>query len=234
MNDFLIQYYSLVTHSVEALAAFTGLLLYRKYKDSTAKYFIYFLFYSTLCDTLGSYTKYVKNDGLLSFLDGTLFQKNYWWFTLFWSVFSIVFYTFYYNKIIKNAKFKSVIKNSGYAFFLFSVGYIIINFDSYFKTSLPPITVFGALIIFLCTVFYFIEILLSDTILVFYKSLNFYISITIFIWWLIITPLGFFERYFFTSDWDFVFLKWQIYLFANIFMYLTFTFALIWCRPQNE
>ena len=78
------------------------------------------------------------------------------------------------------------------------------------------------------------EILLSDTILVFYKSINFYISVAILIWWLIITPIVFFEKYNTTSDWDYVFLKWQIKLFANICMYLTFTFALIFCKPENK
>ena len=70
--------------------------------------------------------------------------------------------------------------------------------------------------------------------LAFYKSINFYISIIIFIWWLIVTPLVFFESYNNTSDWSFVFLKWKIKLLSNVFMYLTFTFALIFCGPEQE
>ena len=94
--------------------------------------------------------------------------------------------------------------------------------------------ILGSLIIFLCTVFYFFEILQSDNILTFYKLLNFYISTAIFIWWLIITPLVFYDIYNSNYDWNFIFLKWQIYLFANIFMYSTFTFALIFCKPEIE
>ena len=119
-------------------------------------------------------------------------------------------------------------------FVLFSIVYISLNIDDFFNSSLPIIGILGAIIIFLCAVFYFLEILLSDSILLFYKSINFYISAAIFMWWLIVTPLVFFENYNTTSDWDFVFLKWQIKLFANIFMYLTFTFGLIWCRPQKD
>ena len=93
---------------------------------------------------------------------------------------------------------------------------------------------FGALIILLCTIFYFIEILQSEKILIFYKSLNFYISAAIFIWWLIVTPIVFYDIYMSNSDWNFIFLRWQIYLFANIIMYLTFTFALIWYKPEKK
>ena len=216
------------------MAALTGLILYKKYKHTSAKYFIYFLVYLTIGDFLGSYTKYIKNNGFLSFLDGTLIERNYWWFTLFWCVFSVLFFVFYYNKILHTPKHKSIIKYCGYVFFVFSIGYISINLDQYFSTSIPTIRIFGALIICLCTFLYFLEILLSNIISKFYKSLDFYITISILVWWLVTTPLAFFEIYNSTSDWNFVFLKWQVYLFVNIFMYLTFTFALIWCRPQND
>ncbi|SFZ94268.1 hypothetical protein SAMN05428642_10436 [Flaviramulus basaltis] len=234
MNDFLIKYYSLLTHSVEILSAVTGVILYKKYKHTPAKYFIYFLIYIGICDFLGIYTYYIKNNGFLSFLEGTPFERNYWWSGLYWKVGAVVFFAFYYNKILQNTKFKSIIEYTAYTFLLFSICYIIINFDAFFISSLRVLNIFGALIIFLCTFLYFTEILLSDRILKVFKSLNFYISVTIFIWWLVITPLVFFEIYNSTSDWNFVFLKWQIFLFLNIFMYITFTFALICCKPQND
>ncbi|MGB5417526.1 hypothetical protein [Algibacter sp.] len=234
MNDFLLKNYSLLTHSVEAIAALTGILLFKRYKNTSAKYFIYYLIVVSICDFLGSYTKFIENNGFFSFLEGTRFVRNYWWYTLFWKVLAIVFFTFYYHKILRKNKFKRIIKYSGIAFYLFSVVYIIFNIDDYFNSSLPLISILGAFVIFLCSGLYFLEILLSNKILVFYKSLNFYISGTIFIWWLIVTPLVFFENYNNISDWEFVFLKWQIKLFANLAMYLTFLFALIWCRPQND
>ena len=95
-------------------------------------------------------------------------------------------------------------------------------------------SLFGALIIFLCSTFYFIQILNTDKILVFNKQVNFYISIALFVWFLVTTPLDFYHIYFLNVDWDFIFLKWEIYLFANIFMYSTFTFALIYCKPENN
>ena len=190
--------------------------------------------YLTVCDFLGSnYIKHINNDGLLKFLDDTVFERNFWWSTIFWKVGAILFFAFYYYKILESNVFKNVIKYSGYCFFIFSITYIIFNWDDYFIRFFPIISILGAFIIFLCTIFYFIEILQSDEILTFYKSLNFYISAAIFVWWLIITPLVFYDIYNSHYDWNFIFLKWQIYLFANIVMYSTFTFALIWCRPQK-
>ena len=96
------------------------------------------------------------------------------------------------------------------------------------------LAVLGAFIILLCISFYFIEILNSDKVLNFYKSINFWISITLLIWWLVITPLVFYDIYFSAVDWNFIILKWQIYLMMNIFMYTSFTIALIWCKPENN
>ncbi|MGZ0014761.1 hypothetical protein [Yeosuana sp. AK3] len=234
MNEFLLEYKNTITFSIEILAAVTGLMLYNKYKQTAAKYFIWFLVYLSVGDFIGSYVHYIKNDGFLNFLEGTVFIKNFWWSTLYWKIGAIIFFSFYYNSILTNERFKRIVKYSGYSFLSFSIVYILLNWDDYFVQFFPIISILGAIIIFLCTAFYFFEMLNSEKILTFYKSINFYISAAIFIWWLIITPLVFYDIYNSHYDWNFIFLKWQIYLFANILMYSTFTFALIWCKPEND
>lgn len=232
MNEFLLEYKNTITFSIEILAAVTGLVLYNKYKQTAAKYFIWFLVYLSVCDFLGSYVDYIKNGGFLSFLEGTVFIRNFWWSTLFWKIGAILFFSFYYYRSLINKSFKRIVKYSGYSFLVFSIIYILFNWDDYFIIFFPIIDILGAVIVFLCTAFYFFEILSSEKILTFYKSINFYISAAIFIWWLIITPLVFYDIYNSHYDWNFIFLKWQIYLFANIVMYLTFTFALIFCKSE--
>jgi hypothetical protein len=190
--------------------------------------------YLSVCDFLGSYVHYIRNGGFLGFLEGTVFIRNFWWSTLFWKIGAIMFFSFYYNSILTNEKFKRIIKYSGYSFLVLSIIYILFNWDDYFIIFFPIIDILGAVIVFLCTAFYFFETLSSEKILTFYKSINFYISAAIFIWWLIITPLVFYDIYNSHYDWNFIFLKWQIYLFANIVMYLTFTFALIFCKPEAD
>lgn len=240
MQDFLLNNYTLLTYSVETMAALTGIFLFRRYRNSEAKYFIYFLVYLTIGDFAHMYTWLVYPDKLLSFLLGSLIEKNYWWSTLFWRIGAIMFFAFYYHKILKTQSFKKVIKYTSTGFISFSFGYILLNWKAFFISYFPIISILGATIVFLCTVFYFIETLQSDRVLTFYKSLNFYISVGIFIWWLIITPLVFYDHYtayevlVYERDWDYIKLRRLLYLSVNIFMYSTFTFSLIFCKPEIE
>src|SRR5690606_16038709 len=164
----------------------------------------------------------------------TVFIRNFWWTTFYWKIGAILFFSFYYHGILANKRFKMILKYSGYSFLIFSSIYVLCNWDAYFVQFFPIISILGAVIVFLCTAFYFFEILNSEKILTFYRSIDFYISAAIFIWWLIITPLVFYDIYNSHSDWKFIFLKWQIYLFANIVMYLTFTCALVFCKPDKN
>ena len=240
MIDFLLDHYSFITHAVEFMAAITGIFYYKKYKNSVAKYFIFFLLFVAICDSLNFYTRYVRPNEALSFLIGTKFQKNHWFSTLYWDIGAIVFYAFYFYRILKKQIFKNIIKYSGYLFFVFSLYYIGLHWETFFYQFFTVFDVLGAIIICMCSVFYFIEILESDKILEFYKSINFYISAAIFIWWLIITPLTFYDVYYTyeignpNRDYNFYYLRRQFFLFSNILMYSTFTFALIWCRPEKE
>lgn len=239
MKEFLLHNYFFLTHTIEAISALTGLLVFYSYKNSVSKYFIYFLVYLTICDFITGYTRLVYPDKLFHFLIGTLIQKNYWFSTLYWKIGAIMFFAFYYRKIITTETFRVIIKYASYSFLLFSIIYLLFNWEAFFVRFFPIISILGAVIVFICTVLYFIEILQTNKLLTFYKSLNFYITAAIFIWWLIITPIVFFDNY--TSyevgvyekrDWNYIKLKRLIYLSANIVMYSTFIFALIYCRPK--
>lgn len=234
MDEFLEQNYLIITPSLEFIAAITGLINYKKFKHTPAKYFIWFLCYIALEELLGTYSYYIRDFEFLFFLKGTRFRYNYWWFNLFWEIGGVLFFAFYYSKIFSSRIYANVAKYSGMVFLVYSFICVLSDMDLFFTGYFPSIRLLGALVIFSCSVLYFIETLQSDKILIFYKSLNFYISAIIFVWWLIITPLVFYDVYKFKQDKDFVYLKWQIYLFANIFMYLSYTFALIWCRPEKN
>jgi hypothetical protein len=238
LEEFLLKNYIFLSKLVEGIAVLTGLICYKKYRNTYQKYFIWFLIYIIIFDFIGSYTIYVAKYEFLypikQALKGTLLEKNYWVYTFFWSIGSILFFAFYYLKIIANRRYRRIIYYAALLFFLCSTTYIFLNINAFFMAAIPFIKVSGATVIFICVIFYFIELLKSDEVLTFYKSLNFYISSAIFIWWLVTTPVVFFEIYFSSADWNFVFLRGKIFLFMNIFMYLTFSFALLWCKPQND
>jgi len=216
------------------MAASTGLLLYHKYKATEAKYFIWFLIYVVLMEFIGMYPSYFSKFGITYIIEDSIFEYNYWYYTIFWFMGSTLFYIFYYRKILTDHRFKDILKYIGILFIIGFAVNIFISWKEFFDSFFPFVNILGAFIILLCLTFYFIEMLQSDQILSFYKSLNFYISATLLVWWLVITPLVFYNIYFSTADWNFVFLRRDIYLFVNIFMYSSFTFALPWCRPQNN
>ncbi len=238
MEEFLRQNYILITHGVEITAAIAGIIFYKKYKRTSAKYFIYFLIYVVIIEHLASYPRYVAEYDFLKdikdYLKGTKFQRNYWFYTLFWNIASAIFYTWYFKANIKNNLFKTILKYGLLLFIFSSTVYLINNWDWFFANMAVFINVTGALLILLSVCLYFLEILRSNFILRFHRSLNFYVAGVLIIWFLITTPLSFYNMYYSTADWIFIFLKWQIFLFANIFMYLTFTFALIFCESQDD
>lgn len=234
MNEFLIENYFLIIYSSEALAAVIGLFSLRKYKSTVAKYFIFFLIYSVLIDFSGNYTVFIKENGFLYFLKGTIFNTNYLFLTFFWIIVGTIFYLLYFRKIIKTPRLKIILKFAVLLYVPFCLIGLIVFHKSFFEGFVPFIQFLSVFAVFLTVSLYFYEILNSEIILTFYKSLHFYIASTVLIWWLIITPMIFHEIYFSTADWNFVFLKWQIFLFANVFMYLSFSFALLWCKPEND
>ena len=118
VSDFLLNNFSQITLSVEILAAVIGLILFKKYKHTAAKYFIYFLVYVVIIVLIGKYSHYVKDDGFLSFLDGTLLERNYWWYTIFWKIGAVLFFGWYYLKILLNTLHKKVLKVSLIAFLI--------------------------------------------------------------------------------------------------------------------
>lgn len=220
------------------LAALTGILCYKKFKHTPTKYFIWFLVYVFLMELIAAYPRYVYKYEFLKeaevFLKGTRFEKNYWFYTFFWIIASTLFYGFYFRELIDNQKFKKLLKYMLIGFCIFCIIYLALNWDVLFKGRTIPIDVFGIVTIMLAIILYLVEILNSNKVLVFYKSIDFYIAITLILWYIIVTPLAFYNMYFIKEDWSFILLKWQIMLFANIAMYLTFTLALIFCKPETN
>jgi len=77
-------------------------------------------------------------------------------------------------------------------------------------------------------------LLKSDDLLNLSKSFAVYATFGLFLWWLITTPIIFYETYNTTADWDFANLKRRVFLFANIFMYTCFVLGLIASKPQKN
>ena len=233
VDDFLDAYYDFITHFVEFVPTFLGIILFNRYKNTFVKYIIYFLVYVFFIELIGSYPRFLKENGYFYLIEGTLIQRNYWWFNLTWwiGLSSVMFYINY--KITKINRFRKVLKYGYYLYLLQVILFIIFKFEYLFKPGYF-ISVASLWMVLLSVTIYFFEVLNSKRIILFYKSLYFYFNSLIFIWILIVMPLDFFEAYFNIDDWNYVYFKYKIYLLSNTFLYLSLAAALLFCKPENE
>ncbi|MDT0558771.1 hypothetical protein RM697_08935 [Ichthyenterobacterium sp. W332] len=234
MEEFLRANYGLLTHGVELTSAIVGLSMYKKFRGSYVKYFIWFLCAVALIELIGSYPKYFIKWDLYHIIENTLIEENYWWFELLWSLGATIFLSWYLQQVNSIAYYKNVIKYIRYVFIVVTIIYLFKDWTAIFYPDSSFIGVTGSIVVVFSAFLLFLDFLLSDKILIFFKDINFYISSILFIWYLSTTSLVFYEIYFDKADWNFVFLKWQIYLIANMFMYLSFSIALLCCKPQNK
>lgn len=234
MEEFIKEHYTLITYSVECLAAVTGIVLYKKYKHTVAKYLIFFLVYAFLVDLLGNYPRHFYNLGLFYVIEDTLIEKNYWWFNIFWFFGTVGFVSYINYNIVEKKIFRKAIK---YIFFSYSAMfllYLVFKFENVFLILNSFITILSLWAVLSIISIYLLEILQSEKVIYFYQSIYFFINTAILLWFLILGPMVFYEIYFSTADWNFIILKWQIYLSVNIVFYLTLSLALIFCKPENK
>lgn len=238
MKEFLITYYSIIIKSLELLAAITGLLYYKKFKNSYERFFIYFLIYVLLVENFGAYTHYINRYQNLSWIKeaikGTVFQKNYWWYQIFWTINSTLFLCFFYKNNLVNKQSKLKFTLLGYGFFAISFFLIVLKWETLKYGFIKILDVLSFIITLFLISIYFFKTLKSEIILKFYKSLTFYISCGFLIFIILTTPLTFFESYFNTSDWSYITLKWAILFIANVFMYSTFILGLIVSKADKN
>lgn len=244
LNNFTLEdyirynYFYILNEGIIILAGLVGLIHLKKFKNTNVKYFIYFLVYVVFVEILGYYRRwYLTYDSLnwlKEILEGTIFEKNHLWYGLFWEVASALFLTFYFYSNLENKLYKNILKYSLITYVILTLICFALNYEIYYNDQVKSIWFLSVVQIIICTGCYFLEVLTSDKIMLFYKSINFYIAAVFFIWFLIKTPLIFYQVYYSKSDWSFVFLKRDIILFANVLMYSTFILALIFCKPENQ
>ncbi|WP_299130941.1 hypothetical protein [uncultured Winogradskyella sp.] len=232
MEEFLKENYFLLTHSIEFLAAVVGIYYFKKYQNTTAKFLIFFVVYAFFVDLLGRYPRYLKTLNLFYLIEDTKIQFNYWWYVVFWFGGLTTFITFLNYRIIENVLYKKVLKILYVLYVTQIFLYSIFNFEALFDPTERFFKITSIWMILVSVFLYLYQILQSYKIIEFYKSIYFYINISILLWTIITGPMMFYEIYFSTADWNFVILKWQIYLLVNFSFYLTLILAIIFCKQE--
>ena len=225
MISLIEEYYFLCFRSAEVFAALAGILCFKKFKnDKASKYLIYFLIYINCIEILASYTVIIDANpsfsSLKETLKNTVFKKNYWWYFLTWFIGANVFFSCYYYLIAENTSIKKAIKLILFLTLIFQFIFFVLFMSSSNYDYMIYAEVIDLFVIVFLISSYFIQLLNLENIISFYKLLPFYVSIGTLVFFIVTTPLTFFERYFTLSDPEYISLKYSIKLINFLQLYL--------------
>lgn len=211
----------------EVLAAITGLVFFYKYKNTKLKYFLFYLLLVVFVEFFGGY---ITKNKILVFVDENGFVYNMWLYNCYrFIVFTLFFYIYY--SIIDNKVYKKSIK----IFAIIYCSIYVLNWiflQNFIKESseLPKIT--GSLFLIITIIFYFLELLRSEKVLIYHKMLSFWISIGLLIFYSGNIPFALkWNNYMLIKGVHKLFLI--VYVLA-ILMYLIFTFGFIWSKKEEN
>ena len=157
----------------ELLAAIVGTIFFYKYKKTPLKYFLFLLWYIVLTEQL---SKYAGRTGFLIFYtDENGNHYTTWFYNLLRFVtFNTLFYVYY--KSLLTLKFKKWIKLFTIIYlFVFIINWIFLQDFIKERSEIPRIL--GSLFLIITIIFYLIELLRSEKILVFHRTLHFWVSV---------------------------------------------------------
>ncbi len=207
------------------LAAVFGLIYFYKYKDTFLRPMMYLLWTIAFVEFFSYFT---KKYGVLVYTDENGVPYTYWlynllYFGLFLTVFRI------YLKAITNKVYKKWIR-------YFIISYILISIVNWTMIQnfvlelsvLPYIS--GSIFLIITIIFYFLELLKSEKILLYHRQLLFWISIGLLLFHTGTIPFSLeINGYALIPGIHKLFL---IITFLSNIMYSMFTFGFIWSRKE--
>jgi len=221
---------SIISNSIkytELVSATVGTIYLYKYQNTHLKYFIILLWYITISEFLGWYV-IEYNVSSLIYIDENGWKYNSWIYNLLRFVtFNTLFFIYYKSLISKT--FQKWIKIFAIIYFII----VIINwsFIQNFineKSEFPRIV--GSILLIVTIIFYFIELLKSEKIIIFHKLLLFWISVGLLLFYAGTIPFILkYNGYALIPGIHKLFLI--VYILA-ILMYLIFTFGFIWSKKE--
>lgn len=219
---------SLIRDSIkysELISAIVGTVYFYKYKHTNLKYFLYLLWYITITEFLGWY---IRITGNMAYIDENGLVYNKWLYNILNLVLFCTVYIIYYRQL-KTQLFKKWIKT-------FIIMFLIIHFinwvfiQNFIREGAVLPRIIGSIFLIISIIFYFIELLRSEKIVVFHRLLLFWISVGLLLFYTGTIP--------FTLKWNgYMIIRGIHELFLIVYilaiiMYLTFTFGFIWSKKE--
>lgn len=226
--DYFIENFLLV-YILEIGAALAGTYYLRKTRTAVpySGLFVGYLWLVVGVETIGYYPvfNYFNDYYYLPFLKDTLFERNFWLYNVFKVITFAILYVFFIAQL-QSKKSKRIFKWITFFFVLTAVLNLILT-DVFFQKSSAFSFIIGTFILLTLIFAYYFELLKSDKILYFYKSLVFYISVGLLLWYVTVTPIFIFNKYFTSTSPEFVKLHATILNISNYFLYCMYILAFI-------
>ncbi|HKJ47538.1 MAG TPA: hypothetical protein VJ973_00525 [Christiangramia sp.] len=209
---------------MELIAALAGSIFLKRTesKDLSQKIFVRFLWSVLIIDILGGYSAlaYFNNYEFFWFLKGTPFARNEWYFNIA-EIYFICVYTYLFWKQLFEGKMRRLLK-------WLMIGYLVIAFlnismnDNFLRGDLMLNDMLGAFLIVFSVFLYLFDMMISEKVLSFYKSLFFYVAIGVTIAYLVRVPISIYGAFVNERNDAFLELFYALIRYTNIFMYSMF------------
>ncbi len=237
MQEFLSYLLSgtLYTLSIELIAALTG--VYYLSKTNYTKwnyYFVIYLWITLAVDITGLYSTiaYYSDFTYFSFVEDTVFTKNFWFFNVY-IVYAFSFLSLYFRSLLTSKILRKILKVLTGLYFIVSVSVFL--FSEVFFSEFSKFSFFAGVLILLLSVFiYYYELLVTDRILNLKYNLSFYFSVGLIIFYVCLTPLALMSNYLVSENVLFLKLYENFLLYGNLFLYSTFILAFLLCSKKNK
>lgn len=226
----------LVVFILELGAAVAG-TIYLKHTNTQTPYskiFVFYLWLVVIVEIIGIYpaVNYFTNFSFIPVVEGTVFERNFWLYNSYNIVKFVVLFLFFKAQLRNKINIK-IFNWIVPGFVIIAILNLIFS-DVFFTRSSAFTYITGSLILMILIFVYYIELLKSDRILFFYKTLAFYISVGLLLWHVAVTPLFIYNKYFSMTSPEFVQLHSTILKFSNYFLYGIYIIAFIICLPKNK
>ncbi len=226
----------IIINVFEIAAVVSGIFYTVKNKeDIYSRYFVYFLMFTVFIVELifGWLPGLIKKIDALSFLKDTIFTSNQWTYNIN-DLVSFSFYLSFFAFQIKSDRNK---KNAFVVIILFLISAIInlLLTSVFFEGISSYIYIVGSLLLFLFISYYFFQLFLSENLLIFYKTIPFYVAIGCSLFYLCVTPIFIYEKFYFESiNVEYKKIHKLLLTLINVFTYSTYTIGFIVCSKKKK
>lgn len=211
----------------ELIAAILGTIFFYKYKNTPLRYFLFMLWYINITEFTSWYS--AKNNVLL-FYDEKGSKYSLWMYNLLYTIFYPVVLLIYY-RMIDNLKFKNWILSFTIIYLIISIiNWSFVQSFIYEWSETPDIT--GSAFLGVAIIFYFIELLKSNSIIIYHKKLLFWISVGLLIHHIVTIPFQLKVTEYAMKN--YIHSLFLIIWISSFIMYLLFIFGFIWSNKEED